>query len=123
MKIRILKNSLRFRLKQPEVEDFKRHGKIMEVLEFGEDAKDQLGFGLEISGSQTLSVVFSMNKTVIHVPAALAEAWTNTEMVGFDGKIDTGKGRTIDLLVEKDFKCLDERQEDEGAYPNPQKSC
>ncbi len=123
MKIRILKNSIRFRLKQPEVEEFRQKGIVMEVLEFGEEAKDKLSFGLAISTGKALSASFRLNTTTIHVPGFMADEWTGTEMVGFDGKIDTGMGKTINVLVEKDFKCLDERDDDEGAYPNPNKSC
>lgn len=124
MKIRILNNSLRFRLKQPEVLEFEQNRRIMEVLEFGAEAKDKIGFGLEISSDKLLSVSFTSNNTIVHVPESIALEWTRSEKVGFTGKIDTGMGRTIEVLVEKDFKCLDGREEEnEGSYPNPNESC
>jgi hypothetical protein len=120
MKVRILSNSLRFRLKQPEVSHFYRYGKVTEILEFGPDPAAQLRFVLEISAETHLTVGFQSNTTTIGVPREMAEAWTLTELVGFDGKIDTGQGSVIEVLVEKDFRCLDGRAEDnEGAYPNP----
>jgi hypothetical protein len=58
------------------------------------------------------------------VPKNPAEEWINTGLVGFDGKLDTGKGREIEVLVEKDFVCLDDlAQNNEGAYPNPKAVC
>lgn len=124
MKIRILKNSIRFRLKQQEVEEFSQNGKIREVLEFSEEAKDQVSFGLQISTDTSFSIRLHMNTTTVHVPKLTADEWTRTEMVGFDAEIETGLGRTIKVLVEKDFKCLDGREEEnEGSYPNPQKTC
>jgi hypothetical protein len=40
--------------------------------------------------------------------------------VGFSADVDSGKGRRISLLVEKDFMCMDGREEDNvGSYPNP----
>lgn len=121
MKVRILANSLRFRLKQPEVSHFHRYGKVTEALEFGTDPAGQLRFVLEISAGVHLTVGFQSNTTTIGVPRALAEEWAHTELVGFDGKIDTGRGRVIEVLVEKDLRCLDGRaDENEGTYPNPQ---
>jgi hypothetical protein len=120
MKIRILANSLRFRLKQPEVSQFQHYGKVTEVLEFGPDPASQLRFVLEITDDAHLTVGFQANATTIGVPRALAEEWARTELVGFDGTIDTGRGRIVEVLVEKDFRCLDGRPEDnEGTYPNP----
>jgi len=120
MKVRIQKNSIRFRLKQQEVNQFEQAGKVSEVLEFGADAENKLTFTLEAFDEPEFAVQFKANTTTIFVPSILAEKWTTTELVGFDGRIDTGKGRTISILVEKDFVCMDGREEDNvGSYPNP----
>jgi hypothetical protein len=120
MKVRIQKNSIRFRLKQQEVNQFRQAGKVSEVLEFGADAENKLTFTLESFDEPELAVQFKANTTTIFVPLTLAEQWTTTELVGFDGRIDTGKGRTMSILVEKDFVCMDGREEDNvGSYPNP----
>jgi len=120
MKIRIQKNSIRFRLKQPEVNQFQQGGTVAEVLEFGGNANEQLTFALEAFDEPAITIKFQNNKTTIFVPSKLAEEWTTTDLVGFDGKIDTGKGQTINILVEKDFVCMDGREEDNaGSYPNP----
>lgn len=120
MKVRIQKNSIRVRLKQPEVTQFQQQGKVSEVLEFGADVDDKLTFTLEAFNKPELAIEFKANTTVIYVPSTLAEEWTTSDLVGFDGKIDTGKGRTINILVEKDFVCMDGREEDNvGSYPNP----
>jgi hypothetical protein len=120
MKVRIQKNSLRFRLKQPEVNQFQQTGKVSEVLEFGANAENKLTFTLEAFNEADLAVQFKANTTTIFVPSTLAEEWTTSDLVGFDGLIDTDKGRRISILVEKDFVCMDGREEDNvGSYPNP----
>jgi hypothetical protein len=54
----------------------------------------------------------------------MALEWVQTGQIGFEGKVDTGKGRTIAILVEKDFMCIDGNERDnEGAYPNPMGNC
>jgi len=120
MKIRILANSLRLRLKQPEVQQFARTGNVTEVMEFGPEASDCFSYHLEKTSGPDLAVRYETNTITVLVPHALAEEWTNTERVGFGEKVDTGKGRTIDLLVEKDFRCLDGSDDiDTESYPNP----
>lgn len=124
MKVRILGNSIRFRLKKPEVSQFERVGKVTETVEFGPEIHDQIRFSLEIHSGNELAVSFQSNTTIIKVPQALAQEWIQTQLVGFDGKIDTGKGRTISILVEKDFMCIDGSEADnEGSYPNPMTNC
>lgn len=124
MKVRISGNSIRFRLKQPEVTHFQQHGNVTEVTAFGSEPADQLRFVLEVYPGQELAVQFSANTTTVRVPQELAARWAATELVGFDGKADTGKGYQMDLLVEKDFACLDAPEEDNaGTYPNPKAVC
>lgn len=124
MKVRILANTIRLRLKQQEIADFQQHGKVIEATEFGPSPTDQLCFVLEVSSEPQLTVSYASNTTTIGVPRQLAEEWTGTDLVGFDGKIDTGKGRTMEVLVEKDFVCLDGPEEENmGAYPNPKAAC
>ena len=50
----------------------------------------------------------------VRISAALAE-WADTDRVGFENKANN-----FYLLVEKDFKCLDNVEEDQSDnYPNP----
>ena len=120
MKVRITNNKIRYRLKQPEVECFKITGVVTETLAFGEDDTDQIHFSLASTNAESIRVSFSHNHTTIYVPAPLAAEWTTTDRVGFEAVIVNEKSKTITLLVEKDFACMDGRLEDnEDTYPNP----
>ena len=56
----------------------------------------------------------------VYVPASIADEWTMTDKVGFDDIVITSGGTQIMLLVEKDFECIDGKEEDNvGTYPNP----
>lgn len=125
MKVRLLGNSIRFRLKKPEVEQFEQTGIITEIIEFGPEPSDQIRFSLVTHHTmQELVVSFHANTTTIKVPEALAREWVQTQQVGFGGKVETGKGKIINVLVEKDFMCIDGNEMDnEGAYPNPVANC
>ena len=124
MKIRIQGNSIRYRLKAPEVADFKKYGSITETIQLGEGAGQQLRFQLQTSNKSTIAVRYTTNTTIIEVPQATAHQWTETDQVGFDAIIDIGRDEGLKVLVEKDFKCLDGNEEDnEGTYPNPKEHC
>lgn len=124
MKVRISGNSIRFRLKQTEVRRFKEEGKIKEAVRFGVDTADQLSFVLQTTPLDNFQLSFQSNAIIVQVPQSTSDEWTSTELVGFEEKIDTGKGESITVLVEKDFKCLDRTDmDDEDAYPNPNMHC
>lgn len=120
MKVRISGNNIRFRLKQSEVQTFRQKGTISQVTAFGLDADDALSFTLLATANNAFKIFRSSNTVIVEVPKTIREQWTGTEMVGFEEKIETGKGKTITVLVEKDFTCLDgSDDENKDSYPNP----
>jgi len=123
-KVRISTNTLRFRLKQPEVLDFERTGVLNETIEFGPEEEDQLIFALIRFDGMALSIEKEKNKIIVWVPNELSTEWTGTDLVGIEGKLTTSKGRNISVLIEKDFACIDgTEEENEGTYPNPLVNC
>ncbi len=124
MKIRISNNSIRFRLKEPEVHQFNKEQILTEVLELGLSPVEQLKFSLEITSNTNFSIRYQINQTTLFIPEAVAKEWANTGAVGFEEKIDLGNGKTIKVLVEKDFVCADPPDaENKGAYPNLKTNC
>jgi len=122
MKIRIQGNSIRFRLKQFEVETFAEKGIVKEIIAFGDEEKDQLQF--IVRKSDRFSIEQNSTTIELAVPENIVNNWTQTELVGFEEKLITSKGKEINILVEKDFKCLTRSDEEEiGSYPNPMKQC
>ncbi|MCW3080821.1 hypothetical protein [Segetibacter sp.] len=120
MKVRISGNKIRFRLKEPEVKQFQQKGLVYEVIEFGIHTDEQLKFALAVAELDEIGVRFALNETTVLVPKMTADNWTSTELVGFEAEVRTGHGKTISILVEKDFVCLDGREEENaGSYPNP----
>jgi hypothetical protein len=112
MKIRIKGNSLRYRLTRTDVDTFTQNGYLEEQTNFGGDT---LIYAIQSSDSDTLTSTYKNNKITVLMPQAMVKEWAETERVGFEN-------RTPDffLLVEKDFKCLDNVEEDQSDnYPNP----
>ena len=112
MKIRIKGNSLRYRLTKSEVEGFAESGYLEEVIIF---VSNSLIYALERSHAARLSANFEQNKITLFMPGVMIDEWFNTERTGFENF-----DGNLYLLVEKDFKCLDEVSEDQSDnYPNP----
>ncbi|MET3980326.1 hypothetical protein ABIB62_002928 [Mucilaginibacter sp. UYP25] len=112
MKIRIKNNGLRYRLTRSEVAAFAQDGIFKEKVQIGNDV---LIYILQRPAEENLSASFKNNIITLLVPNKIAGEWTNTEQVGFSAMRDGTQ-----LLVEKDFVCLDEVAEDQtDNYPNP----
>lgn len=112
MKIRIKNNGLRYRLTRSEVEAFANDGFFKEKVQIGDVA---LTYILQRAAETELSASFKNNIITMLVPEKIANEWTGTEQVGFKAMQNN-----TELLVEKDFTCLDEVDEDQSDnYPNP----
>ena len=112
MKIRIKGNSLRYRLTRSDVDKFSAEGYIEESIDFG---MQTLTYALQQNRLNNLSAMFEKNKITLFMPKTMANEWWVTDRVGFESR-ENG----LHLLIEKDFKCLDNVAEDQSDnYPNP----
>jgi hypothetical protein len=119
LKLRIHDNSIRLRLSRSEVERFAATGHLTEALEFG--GVSDFKYTLEASESQQhINATHSPNGIRILVPRTLAYEWTRSDQVGISGEQPLPSDRVLQILIEKDFKCIHKSAEgDEDAYPNP----
>lgn len=112
MKIRIKGNSLRYRLTKTDIANFDRDGYLEETTNFGSQV---FKYALQRTICEYLTADFANNTITLYMPAALALEWTSTDRVGYENN-----SPQMYLLVEKDFKCLDNVAEDQSDnYPNP----
>ncbi len=118
MKIRIKGNSLRYRLTRPEVERFGETGMVEERINFG---GTMLCYALSTTDGSALSAAFMDNRITVYVPVAFVQDWVHSEKVGFKDRMPLdGAEEYLYLLLEKDFTCLDNVEEDQSDnYPNP----
>jgi hypothetical protein len=116
MKLRIKGNSIRFRLTQTEIDT---------IAKKPEEEKTDFPGGVSISykiqKGNTLAAAFLNGAISITVPSNIIDDWVTTDKVSIDCSVGLNKGDTLHILLEKDFKCLTGRpQEDEtDMFPNP----
>ena len=112
MKIRIKGNSLRYRLTKSDMYRLSHEGYLEDRTNFG---NRELVCVIQKTNDRQLSGFFDDNVICVQIPVKMIEELDKTERVGFEGK----QGDLL-LLVEKDFTCLDNVDEDQSDnYPNP----
>lgn len=120
MKIRIKGNTVRFRLTRSEVDRFGKEGYIESNTAF---VSNVFTYALQSRPDEyghELSADFKDCVLTIYMPAKMVNEWINSDIVGFDTLMDVDNGEKLYLLLEKDFKCLDETVEDQtDNYENP----
>ena len=123
MKLRLEGNTLRLRLKRPEIDTLQAHGRVEASVDFGPAGR--LVYALEVSGAERLGVRYAPGEIVVAVPAAQAARWAGSEEeVGMEATHALPDGGTLSLLVEKDFQCLHRplTEADRDAFYNPKAS-
>ena len=122
MKLRIKGNSLRIRLTKTEVNIIANTGYLEEETLFG---KNKFVYALQrVDEGNELSAALEENKMIIFVPSSLTKEWPANNIVGFNAEMPVADNKTLFLLIEKDFVCLDETTVDQSDnYENPNKTC
>ncbi len=125
MKLRIRSNSLRFRLTQGEVANLLAEGKLSESVYFSPASSDKLTYSLEISpNALQVFASFQDAEVNIKIPVAEASQWANTSQVGIEDTQFVGTETDLRILIEKDFRCLQPRMEEDESdnFPHPDDS-
>lgn len=122
MKLRIKGNSLRIRLTKTEVSTISTKGYLEEETNFG---NNKLLYVLQrVDEGNELSAAFESNKITMFVPLSLTKDWPMNNIISFDAHMTVGENKSLYLLLEKDFVCLDHTTEDQSDnYENPNKAC
>ena len=119
MKLRMQSNSIRLRLKQREVEQLARTGRVEEKVSFGEE-DDLFHYVLETSHSaSTIQATLKGHGILVQVPAKDAAQWASSDEVGIEA-IQAGTSGKLQILIEKDFACLNGTDEQNAdTFPHP----
>ena len=120
MKLRIRDNSVRLRLTRSEVDALREEG----LVEARTDFPGDIGFRYVLESSPasvTPGAYFSKNVMTVRLPETAVLAWATTDQVSIDGEQKLDDGESLSILVEKDFQCLTDRDEDESdMFPHPE---
>jgi len=121
MKLRIKGNSLRLRVARSELASLLDGGRIEETIHFSALPEAKLTYALGSAvqsapvsieyGPQAVTVVLSKDQVCV---------WGSEGEVGVYGELDNGDVGLLEVIVEKDFACLDRSDEDNiDTFANP----
>lgn len=117
MKLRVSGNSIRLRLSRSEVARLEKESHIDERIEFGSGT---LSYSIAANSDAGPCASYGENEIRIQVPRRMAESWASSDQVAMSAEQPLADGRTLQILVEKDFKCIHkDAAANEDAYPNP----
>lgn len=119
MKLRVRHNSIRFRLGQSEVESLRRSGESRETVDFPGGAR--LEYALLASGNGKIDAAFADGVVSVTIPEDQVAVWHDTDQIGLRAEVQVRPGETLQVLIEKDFRCIDERLDEDqsDAFANP----
>ncbi|HRH49608.1 MAG TPA: hypothetical protein PLP23_12710 [Panacibacter sp.] len=108
MKLRLEKNTIRFRVRKSDLELLNHQGFVQESVQFPGNV---FMFQLRVSGEGEPAAEFSGNSITASIPAGMATEWINTEEVGIY-HVQHINDTTLEITIEKDFPCKDRPEED-----------
>ena len=121
MKLRLEFNSIRFRLKRSEVEQFARTGRIEEKIISGSGDDKAFRYVLESDDSiSSPSATLTPYGIIVQVPPEAVMRWASSDQIGIENEQPVDHQTTLRILIEKDFACIDATDEQNAdTFPNP----
>lgn len=122
MKLRIKGNSVRIRLSKTEVQALSSGTVLEDRTSFG---RNRFGYLVKpVMEGDALYADYENGTIKMYVPKSLLKEWPSNAVVGFESSMKVNANESLYLLLEKDFKCIDQTSEDQSDfYDNPEKTC
>ena len=121
MKLRIKGNSLRLRVSRSELARFQAEGRIEETIHFTAALEATLTYALEsATGASPVTVRYEPGEVTVILSKDRARVWGAQSEIGVYTTLDMGPAGSLEVVVEKDFACLDRSDEDNSdTFANP----
>ena len=113
---------MRLRVSRSELARFLDGERIEETIHFTRAPEASLTYTLE-SAVQAAPVRVQYESQIVKVLLSKDQAgiWGEENEVGVYGTLDTGAAGSLEIIVEKDFACIDRSDEENSdAFANPQ---
>jgi len=121
MKLRLQFNSIRLRLKRAEVERLAQTGGVEEAIIVGLGPKDVFRYVLESSTAVSAPEARLQDSGLfVRLPVETVLRWAKGDEVGIEAFLPVGTQERLQILIEKDFACLNGTEEQNAdTFPNP----
>lgn len=113
MKLRTTKNNIRIRIRKSELAKLATDKRIEESINLGDQVVFKFALALEEHLEQ-MTASLRNNNLLLSIPKEVGEQWIATNQVGIEATLKVSETEILQLLVEKDFPCLDRENEDKS---------
>ena len=120
LKLRIYKDSIRFRFTRDEVMALSEGNALAEYVAIGPLEEQRLAYRVVPNGNEGIRVAFAGNTITVFVPQADLSAWYEGENLTLEAT-QAWNGGQVQLLLEKDLQRLNPKpgEEPKGVYSHP----
>lgn len=113
MKLRCTENSIRIRIRKSELEELNKTNRIAEEVHFGN--RTVFTFMLCVTDNfKEVEAIYLSNNIVVSLPREEAQKWMATNQISIEAFNSLENGKSLHILIEKDFPCTDRAGEDKS---------
>lgn len=127
MKLRTTHNSIRIRVRKSELLTLQQEHRIEESIRFPSNI--HFKFAIEIAKSEeSLQASLEDHNLILSISQQEAAKWINSNQVGIEASLPLPGEEQLQVLIEKDFPCLDRENENKSdtfweLVPKESESC
>jgi hypothetical protein len=121
MKLRIKGDSLRLRVSRSELDRFLRGERIEDTIHFSSEPEAKLTYSLENAAyDASTGIRYSAGHVTVLLSKDHVGTWSGNDQVGIYTSVGIGSENSLQLVIEKDFACLDRNDEENtDTFENP----
>ena len=121
MKLRIQGDSLRLRVSRSELARLLDGERVEDTIHFSAAPDAHLTYAMQsASQAEPVRVEYGPQIAVVLISRTRMSSWGKNSEVGIYESIDLGSSRSLEVIVEKDFACLDRSAEENiDTFANP----
>jgi hypothetical protein len=103
------------------VEQLARTGRVEEKILVGSGDDETFDYVLESTAAvSSPRATVTARGIIVQVPSGEVMKWASTDQVGIEGRQPTDNETSLQILIEKDFACIDGNDEENAdTFPNP----
>jgi hypothetical protein len=109
------------RVSRSELTRFLGSNRIEDTIHFGPGPEAKLTYALESNAANTATIVrYSPQELTVSISEDQARTWSEAGEIGIYTAVDIGGDGSLEVVIEKDFACLDRSDEDNAdTFVNP----
>ncbi len=122
MKLRLAADALRLRILRSELATLEAGGTLREVIRLAAGPSACITYSLSVRPGQIDNVEVACVCGVIQVSVSqrIFAEWCSPLQVGIYAGVQTGADRDLQVVIEKDFACLDAGADNRDTFEHPQ---